>query len=65
MPRIIQHFYIFCSSRTRNPKLLAAKLEDTGTNPRPRLRPLDALHFVKKVEKGKDLGSVPPPRAIP
>ena len=27
-------------SRTPNPKLLTAKLEGTGTNPRPRIRPL-------------------------
>ena len=51
MPRILQHSYnsfssripkpklwIF-SSRTPNPKLLTAKLEGTGTNPRPRIRP--------------------------
>ena len=30
----------FFSSRTPNPKLLTAKLEDTGTNPLPRTRPL-------------------------
>ena len=51
MPRIIQHSYnFFCSrtpkpklwifsSRTPNPKPLTAKLEGTGTNPRPRIRP--------------------------
>ena len=41
MSRIIQHSNNFFSSRTPNPKLLTAKLEGTGTNPRPRIRPLD------------------------
>ena len=37
MPHIIQHSYNFFSSRTPKPELLTAKLEGTGTNPRPRI----------------------------
>ena len=57
MPRIIQHSYnFFCSrtpkpklwifsSRTPKPKLLTAKLEGSGTNPRPRIRPLVTFSY--------------------
>ena len=61
MPRIIQHTFNFFSSRTPkpilsifssctpNPKLLTAKLQGTGKNPRPRIRPL--LDFIPHPQK--------------
>ena len=83
MPRIIQYSYnFFCSrtpkpklwifsSRTPNPKLLITKLEGTGTNPQPRIRPLLGEYHCSPTcgELGEyhcsptcgELGNIPPP----
>ena len=57
MPRIIQRSHNFFSSRTPNPKLLTAKLEGMGTNPRPRIRPL--------ADQLQGMGTNPRPRIRP